>query len=548
MGKLKGVHHLVAEEAGSKLWQFGEGAQPARDIPKLAKAHTVTDYKLSDGTRFSNVQVWNPSLMSDTDDKGGARDELKPLALFKPMKAANRPTNSFSDYAEALKGFATPEALEDGVVVEPKWNGFRVTLQKNARGKTLMLTEELFDRGQPMPNMLASMKGLAAEADALPGPFILDAEFMAERDGRMIPRRELAAFRSGKPVDDAGVRLCVFRALYLGDNNLTAQSEEENHKALLKFLPKGLKHIKLTPRKVARTPAALRKDLKWASAFDGSEGAMLKRSAATYSLGGENDLWAKLKVQREIRAIVYRKQAVQGSPGVFTFYCAVGPLSDPSKWRETVKVNGKDYTPIGRTFNSRAEAGVGSVLRVNTTELLVDQSGEKAAVSWFTPVVVDVADVAPHKPADVKRLATPSEMKKTSAIQHDIPILKAEEERYVLGIVLEPNDGKAGAPLDPDAQSDVYSAEEIREAAHKFLADFRNLGLQHKEFISGAAKVVESYISPTDFSVGGVKIRRGTWLLAVKVIDDALWDAVKSEKLTGFSIGGSAVRKPVHAA
>lgn len=126
-----------------------------------------------------------------------------------------------------------------------------------------------------------------------------------------------------------------------------------------------------------------------------------------------------------------------------------------------------------------------------------------------------------------------------------ISIHKTEEERYVLGIVLEPNDGKRGAPLDPDAQTDIYSAADVREAAHTFMADFRNLGMMHKEFINGAAAILESYIAPDDFTIGGTKIRKGTWLLAIRCIEDGLWQKVKSGELTGFSIGGSAIRSPV---
>jgi hypothetical protein len=37
-------------------------------------------------------------------------------------------------------------------------------------------------------------------------------------------------------------------------------------------------------------------------------------------------------------------------------------------------------------------------------------------------------------------------------------------------------------------------------------------------------------------------IRRGTWLLAVRVVDDELWQQIKAGELTGFSIGGSALR------
>lgn len=110
------------------------------------------------------------------------------------------------------------------------------------------------------------------------------------------------------------------------------------------------------------------------------------------------------------------------------------------------------------------------------------------------------------------------------------------DERFVLGIVLEPE--------VVDAQGDIYSVEEIRAAAHRFMEDFGGLGLMHRLRVNGQVKVLESFLAPTDFTVGDLEIRKGTWLLAVRVLSDELWERVKSGDLTGFSIGGSARRVP----
>lgn len=126
---------------------------------------------------------------------------------------------------------------------------------------------------------------------------------------------------------------------------------------------------------------------------------------------------------------------------------------------------------------------------------------------------------------------------------HQAPSLKvakagtAGDERYVLGIVLEPD--------IVDAQKDTYSADEIRQAEHKFMDEYRNMGLMHKDLVNEQVRILESYLAPVDFDLNGVSIKKGTWLMAVRVLDDTLWDAVKKGKLTGYSIGGSALRKPV---
>lgn len=95
-----------------------------------------------------------------------------------------------------------------------------------------------------------------------------------------------------------------------------------------------------------------------------------------------------------------------------------------------------------------------------------------------------------------------------------------------------------------DAQGDIYSIDEVRQAAHRFLEDFGGLGLMHRLRVNGQVKIVENYLAPTDLVIGDLEIRKGTWLMAVRILADELWRQVKNGDLTGFSIGGSARRVP----
>lgn len=118
-----------------------------------------------------------------------------------------------------------------------------------------------------------------------------------------------------------------------------------------------------------------------------------------------------------------------------------------------------------------------------------------------------------------------------------VTVLKAEEEEEntVFGIVLEPE--------TVDSQGDIYSAEEIRKTAYRFMERYQQFGLQHEELVSMILPL-ESYIAPVDFEVNGQNVKKGTWLLRVRVLDEDIWSRVKSGELTGFSIGGSAMRTP----
>ena len=120
-----------------------------------------------------------------------------------------------------------------------------------------------------------------------------------------------------------------------------------------------------------------------------------------------------------------------------------------------------------------------------------------------------------------------------------IPLIKGvdpDDERYVLGVVL--------APEQVDAQGDIYSAEEIRHSAHRFMEEFGGLGVMHRLRVNEQVKVLESFLAPCDFAIGDTTIAKGTWLLAVRILSDELWEQIKDGQLTGFSIGGSARRVP----
>jgi hypothetical protein len=146
--------------------------------------------------------------------------------------------------------------------------------------------------------------------------------------------------------------------------------------------------------------------------------------------------------------------------------------------------------------------------------------------------------------ARAKHLGRAPSQATIDVLKRELPIIKTDEEQFVMGVVLEPNDGEGEAPVDPDAQQDIYSAKAIRDAAHKFMADFRNMGLMHKQFINGDVSILESFIAPVSFTVGTTKVRKGTWLMALRVTSDKIWKQIKGGELTGFSIGGSAVRAP----
>ncbi|MGD2044197.1 MAG: XkdF-like putative serine protease domain-containing protein [Acidimicrobiia bacterium] len=120
------------------------------------------------------------------------------------------------------------------------------------------------------------------------------------------------------------------------------------------------------------------------------------------------------------------------------------------------------------------------------------------------------------------------------------------EERYILGLVLEPTDGTDGSPFKPDTQNDVYSAKTIRDTAHGWMENYGHIDLHHswEPLSKGDVRILETYLAPVDFEVGGYNVIKGTWLLALRVLDDEIWKKTETE-LGAFSIAGSALREPI---
>lgn len=112
-------------------------------------------------------------------------------------------------------------------------------------------------------------------------------------------------------------------------------------------------------------------------------------------------------------------------------------------------------------------------------------------------------------------------------------LLTKADQQLVYGVVLQP--GIA------DSQGDVVSAMEIEKAAHDYMVQSRRNDVQHDEQ-DAPVDVVESYIAPSDLTIGGQPVVKGAWVMGVHVTDSPLWQRVVKRELTGFSIGGSAVR------
>jgi uracil-DNA glycosylase family 4 len=145
-------------------------------------------------------------------------------------------------------------------------------------------------------------------------------------------------------------------------------------------------------------------------------------------------------------------------------------------------------------------------------------------------------------------------MESVATHKADVHIVRKDgEKRIVIGVVL---DG-----YQFDSQSDWVPPAEIETTAHEWMATSRVVGIQH----SGPADavVVESWLWPYPSSedyraamagephkcfaskYGSDIVHSGSWLIGVRVEDDATWEAIQSGAITAYSIGGVGLQSPV---
>lgn len=121
-----------------------------------------------------------------------------------------------------------------------------------------------------------------------------------------------------------------------------------------------------------------------------------------------------------------------------------------------------------------------------------------------------------------------------SAVEKTIKLSKKDAaKRLVYGVVYEPD--------TVDAQNDHATNEEIEKAAHRFMEMYQKVSHEHGD-PNPKLKVVESYIAPCEMTIGEERVKKGTWVMVVKVNDDELWKSVEDGEITGLSMGGLAER------
>lgn len=112
-------------------------------------------------------------------------------------------------------------------------------------------------------------------------------------------------------------------------------------------------------------------------------------------------------------------------------------------------------------------------------------------------------------------------------------VKKADDQHFVTGIVYE--------PMVEDSQGNFMTEDEITKAAYWYAENAGNVDIQHSFEPINGAKVVESYVTKCDEEIGGQPVKKGSWIMTMKINDNDLFDKIQKGEITGFSMGGRGV-------
>ena len=137
-----------------------------------------------------------------------------------------------------------------------------------------------------------------------------------------------------------------------------------------------------------------------------------------------------------------------------------------------------------------------------------------------------------------------------NAEENNLTLAKVDEEqRLLISPALIPYKQIYRYDADKDRNYYVYfTADTVRKAAEAYMKhqNTNNATLQHEEKVTGV-HTVESWIvedSKNDKSnLYGYELPKGTWFVAMRVLNDEVWSRIKDGELKGLSIEGYFIDK-----
>jgi hypothetical protein len=93
--------------------------------------------------------------------------------------------------------------------------------------------------------------------------------------------------------------------------------------------------------------------------------------------------------------------------------------------------------------------------------------------------------------------------------------------------------------IGTDLHGDYSDAVTVRKAKESFNKSLMKANLFHQE-MTDSFSIIESYLAPTTMILNSNIVEEGEWLVTLQVHNEEIWKMIKSDDITGVSIGAMA--------
>jgi hypothetical protein len=297
------------------------------------------------------------------------------------------------DDIEELKGF-TGEWL-----VQEKYDGMRVQIHKIDNNVKIYSFNE-----KDITAKCSDQVDLMKKAHF--GDCILDAELMLFDGDEPLHRAEVVAKIFKGKESDTELRCHVFDIMRHNDEDITNNTLEERIKTLFNnYTQHSHEKLAFPSKKDTRFADNLKDVEKYAKEImkiPTSEGVIIKDLTSTYFVGTKkNPKWIKWKKFVDLDLIVLDVKETKSD--MFNYLLGAGPLTDEeAKTLPVSTYENTNYTPVGRSVNTKIEEKVGTILRVKVDEVKHSKKGYKL----FNAKVIEIPEVEhPDKIVTLKLLS-----------------------------------------------------------------------------------------------------------------------------------------------
>jgi len=379
--------HYVPSAVGN-TWD-GVGIYDLVLVPKEPELIEINEPEFKEKFYMQELRSATPEIKRQAE-QSKKEDKIVFGRFFYPEKT-NLPA------VMLLKGRGIETALDwveknKPVIVNKKYDGNRLIIFVDKEKQKVMYYSEdgrkLSDK--KLPETTKELLKLNGKN------FILDCECERWINGKHINREDVAGFLHNKTdFQDDGIVLNIFDILYYNDEDIHKKPYIDRLSYLFKLgikqstikVPDTRFHLNLAPAYVVNTKHEASESIMLVANAPASEGAMLKKSTAPYSLKGYDDNWLKVKKYETLKVIVLKVHQTK-TPSVVNFDIGIRFKNEPVNEKEVVELNGKKYLKVGKTFNvKKGTANVGDIISVIFHTANLYKKDGKISYHIYEPIV-----------------------------------------------------------------------------------------------------------------------------------------------------------------